>query len=128
MVLPSLECPVQAQLPIEGLTLSRWLTLGLADAVLGVFVVPDAVLTVEGGLTSEVVLGTEMAVYSLLMMKVEQKDNDLPINRKHSTSCGKDCLYWNYCRKPMCLINCFPVEEMVQGFSACILQALVVDC
>ena len=25
-------------------------------------------------------------------------------------------------------INCFPVDEMVQGFSACILQALVVDC
>ena len=28
----------------------------------------------------------------------------------------------------MGLINCFPVGEMVLGFSACILQALVVDC
>ena len=53
--------------------MSRWLTLGFADAVLGVFVLPDAVLMVEGGLTAEAVLGTEIDVSSLLMMNKGKK-------------------------------------------------------
>ena len=69
------------------------------------FVLPETVLTVEGSLSAEPVLGTEIEVSSLLMMNLKS-DNVLPMNCKHSTFRKKDCMHWNFCRTPMGLMNC----------------------